>query len=38
MAEQWCDVCMHPLVHRRGCLVSPDSDIIRFPNRGKDAG
>lgn len=38
MAEQWCDVCMHPLVHRRGCMVCPDCDIIRFLKRGKDDG
>lgn len=38
MAEQWCDVCMRPLVHRRGCMVCPDCDIIRFLKRGKDDG
>ena len=38
MAEQWCDVCTHPLVHRRGTWVCLDCDIIRFPKRGKDDG
>lgn len=29
-AAEWCEVCQKPMVHRRGVLICPTCDLIRF--------